>query len=441
MSLITIHYRRMTTFIYLLVFLLAFNLVFNLYYQWYGISIIVRVYLFVFSFYLIYNYSTIDIERLKELYRKRFGKKGGIFILFEMGIVPLLIVYGITVLFTFIDYLRLPAWPWNPLLGLLNGRYSNLVIYSLFLFIILKTKYRPGIKIVLFFSLSVLYFFADKHLSEIFISGIGVLVVKFVKLLVIFFFLFFGFLGESKKKWSLFYAAIVSSLVIALIIGGYGMVFRHSRPSSYQHIVSGLALMKFGFDYPVDDLKHTIIEKGEKSYVRDFIDISLSLKRDVQFTSSQWEHLLCSGTIEQANYIAGVMISKPVELSFERLIGYAKKQTAKTTGRIESASNFISLVAKNGNGKIEVLKKAMNGANENFILFALAVIGEMKDNDEVPMLLDYLTGVNFTLSDASYEALRKITGKDPAAEKGVQRNDPQSILVFHEQYRKNRKAP
>lgn len=440
MSLITIHYRRMTTFVYLLVFLLVFNLLFNLHYQWYGISIIVRVYLFVFSFYLVYNYSTIDVDRLKELYRKRFGRKGGLFVLFEMGVVPLLIIYGITILFTFIDYLRLPHWPWNPLLSLLNGRYSNLVIYSLLLFIIMKTGFRPGIKIAVFFGVSVLYFLADKYLSSVFIAGTGLLVVKFIKLLVIFFFLFFGFLGERRKKWSLLYASAASSIVITILLGGYALVFRYSPASSYQHVTSALALMKLGFEYPAEELKDTIAERGADSFSRDFINLSVYLGRGIPFTEAQWQKLLFSEKIDHADYIAGIILSRSVEIPFDRLVDYALEQSLKSPSRLESASNYIALTAKNSAGKTEELKNKMNGANENFKLFAIAVLGEMKGVGAVPLLLDYLTGIDFKLSDASYEAMRKITGKDPAAEKGVQRNDPYVIVTFHEYYKNNRTA-
>ncbi len=428
----------MATFVYLLIFLLAFNLLFNLHYQWYGISIIVRVYLFVFSFYLIYNYSTIDVGRLKELYRKRFGKKGSLFVLFEMGVVPLLIIYGITVLFTFIDYLRLPHWPWNPLLSLLNGRYSNLVIYSLLLFIIMKTSFRPGIKIAVFFGVSVLYFFADKYLSSVFFAGTGLLVVKFIKLLVIFFFLFFGFLGEYRKKWSLLYASAASSIIIVLLLGGYALVFRYSSASSYQHVMSGLALMKYGFEYPVDELANTIAERDAVYFSQDFINLSMHLRHGIPFTESQWEKLLFSDKIDRADYIAGVILPRSIAMPFDRLVDYALKQSEQSTSRLESASNYIALVAKNSAGKTDTLIHIMSGSNESFKQFAISVLGEIKDVAAVPLLLDYLTGTDFKLSDASYEAMRKITGKDPAAEKNVQRNDPHVIATFHEYYKNNR---
>ncbi|MCX7680105.1 MAG: hypothetical protein N2316_12940 [Spirochaetes bacterium] len=443
MSLLTIHYRRMRTFVYLLIFLLIFNLIFNLYYTWYGISIIVRVYLFVFSFYLVYNYSSIDIERLKELYKRRFGRKSDLFVLFEMGIAPLLVIYGITIVFTLIDYLRLPNWPWNPILSLLNGRYSNIVIYSLLLFIILKTKFNPTFKILLFFGSSIIYFIADKYLGIIFPHGLGLVVVKFSKLLVIFYCLFYGLLGSEGKKWSLVHASAIAGLIVGMIVTSYYIIFRFSPIDSYRHIVAGLTLMRYGFSFPISDVGKSIVEYHEYSFVREYIDVLVSQKKEVPFSPAHWENLVTSGTIEQVNFVAGILVEKQIPLSFEKLIHSVKEKTKDPAADFTLASNYISLVAKNAGGKTEILLKMMNDAdnkNENFIIFGISVLGEIKDAKAIPLLIDYLTGINFKISIAAYDALKKITGQDPADENNIQRNDPLSIATFYEYYKKNRKA-
>jgi hypothetical protein len=100
-------FRRISAFFYVLIVLLAFNLIFNLFFKWYGVSLIVRVYLFVFSFYLIFNYASFGTDRLKTLFRARYGKRADIRLFLEFGVMPYVIIYGITMVFTFIDYLRL----------------------------------------------------------------------------------------------------------------------------------------------------------------------------------------------------------------------------------------------------------------------------------------------------------------------------------------------
>lgn len=440
MSLLTLHYRRMRTFVHLLIVLLIFNFIFNLYFTWYGISIIVRVYLFVFSFYLVYNYASVDVERIRELYNRRFGKKANLFIVFEMGLMPLFIIYGITIIFTFIDYIRLPHWPWNPILSLLNGRYSNIVIYSLLLFIIMKTRFGPTVKIALFFGSSIVYFIADKYLGILFPHGIGLVAVRLLKLLIIFYFLFFNFLEADKKKWAIYYASTVASFIFLVVVCSHYLVFRYSSPNSYQYVMAGLSLIKYGFWFPIPDVGNSVVEQNDHSFVKEYIELITSLKKEVQFTPQQWERLVTTGSMENINYIAGILLDKQIPISFEKLVAVAKEKTKDSLEHFDSASNYISLFAKNAKGKTKLLLSTMNGTieNENYMLFTISVLGEMKDDKAIPRLLEYLTGANFKLSIAAYDALKKITGKDPAGEKNIQRNDPLSVATFYEFYKKNR---
>ena len=440
MSLLSIQYRRMTTFVYVLLFLLVFNLLFNLNFQWYGLSIIVRVYLFVFSFYLIYNYSTIEIGRVKDLYRNRFGLKGDLLLLAEMGLVPIAIIYGITIAFTLIDYIRLANWPWNPILSLLNGRYSNLVIYSLFLFIILKTKRGPGIKIAVFIAVSTAYYFMDKVLFSVFTAGPAISVIKFSKFVVLFFFLFYGFLGERHKLRSLLYSIVVSTALLSLVVGGYFLAYFNSAPRSYQQNESGMVLMKFGFSFPVTELRRNVVEKKDIVLFREMEKIAAARGGEISLTAAEWEDLLFSGSMDTANYIAGRLMGRKIPVAYEKLADFAERKSSSAGGRLEGSADFITLTAKAlGDGRDDLVRR-MRGSNRNFCLFGVAVLGEAGDRESVPLLLDYLTDIDFNLADAAYESLRKITGLDPVNELGVQRNDPEVVWRFREHYARNRKA-
>ncbi len=440
MSLASIQYRKMAAFVYVLIFLLAFNLLFNLTFDWYGISIIVRVYLFVFSFYLIYNYSTIDVDRLGDLYRKRFGSKGYLLILLELGIAPIIIIYGITVIFTFIDYLRIDNWPWNPVLKLLNGRYSNGVIYSLFLFLILKTKKGPGLKIAAFFALSILYFILDKTLYTVFTSGIPIAFIKFSKFTALFFFLFFTFLGVRQKLRSLVLSVILSSILLGIIIMSYYGIYRYSPMFSYQHDKSAIVLMRFGFSFPMENLKKVVIEKKSIPLFRELASYSSAIGREVEFSDKDWEELLFSGSMSNANLIAVYILNRDIAISYEKLIDFAEKKLTQPDDRTETVSSYISLTAKTYDGKREALFARMERANNTFRLFCLALLGEARDTGSIPYLLDRLTGMEMNMSDASYESLRKISGLDPAGELGVRRNDPEAVWKFREYYSRNRKG-
>ncbi len=440
MSLMSIHYRRMTAFVYVLLFLLAFNLFFNLTFPWFGLSIIVRVYLFVFSFYLIYNYSTIEIGRLRELYREKFGRKGNLILLAEMGLVPLVIIYGITVVFTLIDYVRLPGWPWNPIISLLNGRYSNLVIYSLFLFIILKTKWGPGFKIAIFFAVSILYFILDKLLFSIFGAGFSISIIKYAKFAVLFFFLFYPFLGERQKRRSLAYAMIAASILLFSVIGGYSLIYIYSPPGAYQKCESGLILMRFGFQFPVEELKNTVLEKCDISLLRNMHHLSSALGRNINYTGNEWERLLFSGSLENANYISGILLGRPFEVNYNKLVEFAEKKSTVRETRLEGAENYIALTAQHLGGNRDDLTGKMSVSNRNFKLFAIGVLGEARDVESIPMMLNLLIDIDLNLADMAYEALRKISELDPASELGVQRNDPEVIWRFREYYLQNRRG-
>jgi len=438
MSLMSIQYRRMATFVYVLLFLLVFNLAFNLNFRWFGLSIIVRVYLFVFSFYLIYNYSSIEIDRIRELYRVRFGSKGNLILLAEMGLVPLVIIYGVTVVFTFIDYVRLPNWPWNPVLSLLNGRYSNLVIYSLFLFIILKTKWGPGIKIAIFFAVSILYFILDKLLFSIFGAGLAISVIKYAKFAVLFFFLFYAFLGERQKRRSLVYAMIVATFLLFSVIGGYALIYYYSAPGTYQKVESGLVLMRFGFRFPVEELRNSVMKKYDIALFREIHGLSSALGRGIDYTDGEWERLLFSGSMDNANYIAGILLGRTITLEYGKLVGFAERKSVIQGARLDGAANFIVLTAKQLGTNRDDLVRRMSESNRGFKMFAIGVLGEARDVESIPLMLDLLTDIDFNLSDLAYESLRKITDLDPANELGVQRNDPEVIWRFREYYVRNR---
>lgn len=440
MSLLSIQYRRMSTFVYVLLFLLAFNLAFNLNFRWYGLSIIVRVYLFVFSFYLIYNYSTVEIERVKDLYRKKFNRKGDLLLLAEMGLVPLAIIYGITILFTFIDYIRLGNWPWNPLLSLLNGRYSNIVIYSLFLFIILRTRRGPGIKIAVFMATAFAYYFIDKFLFSAVGAGTAISVIKFSKFVALFFFLFYAFLGERQKLRSLLYSIFVSTVLMFLVVGGYLLIYLNSSPGSYQQNESGIVLMKFGFSFPSAELRRSVVRKKDMALFMEMEAVSSSQGRDLSFSADEWESLLFSGSMDNANHVAARILGRNIPVAYGKLADFAGRKSALAGERLESASNYIALTVRALPGNRGDLVGRMQGSNRNFRLFGITVLGQAVDRESVPLLLDYLTDIDINLSDAAYEALRKITGLDPASELGLQRNDPEVVWKFKDYYVRNRTA-
>jgi hypothetical protein len=116
--------KKNRTFLVILILLFAVNIVFNLNYQWEGLSTIVRVYVFIFSFLMVFYFSSIDIDQIKRSYKEKYGSSSVYMVFFMTRVLPFLLIYLVTVIFTFIDTLVSANWPEYPLLRLLDGKYS-----------------------------------------------------------------------------------------------------------------------------------------------------------------------------------------------------------------------------------------------------------------------------------------------------------------------------
>ncbi len=432
-------FRRISAFFYVLIVLLAFNLIFNLFFKWYGVSLIVRVYLFVFSFYLIFNYASFGTDRLKTLFRARYGKRADIRLFLEFGVMPYVIIYGITMVFTFIDYLRLGNWPWNPLFALLNGRYSNLVIYSLLLFLVLKIGKGPGWKIALFIAAAVLYFFVDKLLYAAFPGGPGIVGIKIVKMAVIVFFLFFEFFREKNKAMLASVSLASAAIIIASVILVYAGIFRYSEPLSYQKKETGLLLLRYGFAHPCGEMRRIVAEKSDLDLFRQLVDEPAGAVCAVNFTREQWAKLLCSGPVTRAAIEARSCGEADVDITYERLLEYSAVQVDRSLSEVRNARHFNALAARYLSGNEEDFMRRIEGGDESFRLWGIAILGEVKSPGSVPFLIERLTDKNTAIADAAYESLRKITGIDPATSLKARRNDPSVLYEFREHHLRNRK--
>ena len=171
MQIIKEQLKRINNFLILLIPLLIVNLVFNIKYEWGGVSIITRIYIMVLSFYISFIFSQINSDQYRSEYTAAYGRKGVYLLFIAVRIFPFFFIYILTILFTLINYINTPDWPVEPILRLFDGRYSNTVIYSFILFIILKQKIRPEISIPLFIVFSIFYFAIDKTLYMLFDPG------------------------------------------------------------------------------------------------------------------------------------------------------------------------------------------------------------------------------------------------------------------------------
>ena len=174
----------------MMIILLVVLYFFNNNLRWDGISLIIRSYIFIFSFYVIFNFSLIDINFHYESYKEKYNSLANYMLFFITRLVPFLFIYFLTVLFALVEYTGKGNWPERPIIELINGRYSNILVYSLILLIILRIKKPPKITIPLFFILSVFYLFIlDKLIYSFVLSGIIISLIKIFKFISVVFFL------------------------------------------------------------------------------------------------------------------------------------------------------------------------------------------------------------------------------------------------------------
>jgi hypothetical protein len=78
--------------------------------------------------------------------------------------------------------------------------------------------------------------------------------------------------------------------------------------------------------------------------------------------------------------------------------------------------------------------------NKIFKLWGMAVLGEQKKIESIPLLLDYLTDIDSNISEGAYRALKNITGLDPKEEMDKRIIDPRVYIIFRDFYVQSHKV-
>ncbi|MGV7929484.1 MAG: hypothetical protein AB2L13_11365 [Spirochaetota bacterium] len=440
MSLLSSRLRSIAVFIYVLLFLLALNLYFNMNYSWEGISLIVRIYIFIFSFYLVFTFSSINIDLFENMYRERFGPPGEQILFLEARVAPLLLLYFIIIIFTLIAGVNRPDWPWAPVIEVLNGRYSNLVVYSLFLLFVLKLRRDPFVTIPLFLGMCVFYFYLDMAVDSFATGGAIVHVLMIGKFIIFFFFLFVEFFARRNPLKLLGTAIVVSLFAYLLSLGAYRLIFVSSPDLSYQKRESGLQLLRLGFTSPLADLKTQVMRNPDREFFRTLLLFAREYRVDMEFSEKEWESLLFSGSAEMADLISEHVMNRNLPLSYERLIAFALEKSGRSDSGLQNATSFTRIAARYIPGNEPDFKSRIRSSGKEFARWGLAALGELADVENVPFLVEYLANTDFALAEIAYTSLQKITRLDPRANLNRRINDPEVMAVFRDYYLQNRKA-
>jgi hypothetical protein len=428
LNLINEQIKKISTFIYILLILFTVFLIFNLNYKWEGLTIIVRVYLFIFSFFLVYNYSLIDTIKLRVEYNDKYGKKGDIFAFINSRVSPFLIIYFATIIFTLIDYIGLPNWPMNPILGLLDGRYSNNIIYSLILLVILRIEKNPKVTIPLFSIIAIFYFFIYKVVYHFSPGGASSSILKFSNFLAVTFFLIYEFNYHNKKIIKLgLYSILVSSIMYTMVVGLNYTIYSSSKVSSFNFLKSSLNILKMGYKFPFKKFQSSIISTNNGIYITNLIYYANLYKIKINYSSRDWEKLLSSSSLDETNQIMEYLKQNNIKISFKFILNFTINQKSK---KILNQTDIIKYAAGYSNTYYKILISSFEKGDIFYKLWVIEVMKASKCKCYTPFLIDLLSNINSEISKKAYKALILFTGKDPEKTLKLKINSPQVIEYF-----------
>lgn len=433
MQIIREQLRKINHFLYILIPLFVVNAIFNLKYDWGGVSTIARVYIMVLSFYLIFIFSQINVDDYRSAYTRQYGWKGKYYLFNSLIMFPFLFIYFLTIVFTMINYLDTPNWPLEPSYRLLDGRYSNTVIYPLILFVALRTKKRPGISIPLFIIGSVFYYVADHTLYSIFEPGIGIAIIKFTKYCIFIFILVYGY---AESRWRLLESAIVSlfagSIIFASVTLFLIMSFFVSKPGSTSLSISGNILLKAGLTFPFEKLKSEIIEKGTPQDTENIFIYIKKYRIETGYTPEELEKIILRNRIESIEYIFRYMNTKIINLNFEVLKKYAVSQLSDSSPDPSGLYEFSKYFGSYYTGNKKDFFRLYAAGNKPVKIMILKSLGYTEDIDAVNFLINKITNVEKLYSETAYNSLKILSGKDPASDLKKEKYDLEVVLYFRD---------
>lgn len=432
-----IQFRKIAAFFYVLVFLLLFNLYFNLNFHWFGVSLIVRVYLYVFSFYLVYVFSMNNrslVDSLRVLYINRFGKKGELILQFENKIMPFAIITCVAIAYTFIDYIPEKGYPWNALIKLVSGRYSNVLIYSLFLYFIINIRRKPGLAIAVFLVMSFFYFVGDRMVYTQFPFGPGNSVYKILKVGTFFFIILYDFSENTKAVFRTIMLSVLCSLILyGGILGTYYTLYSFSGSNYYVRREAGLSLAKMGYPVALRDLQKRMIERKDSSFLDEVFTYGRYYNRMPELSDADWFSLLFSGKASKADEVALYLLGMDRRVPYDLMMGYIDERI-RSRENVNDAQNLIRLASRSVSGNEAQFVGRLGSSGKEMILWGIQVLRETGSPAAIPFLVRNLFDIDERVSDESYQALKTITGIDPVGMFFLKPNSPETLYLFKAYY-------
>jgi len=455
----------MRPFTIVLIALFIINAFFNFHYRWEGIIFIVRVYLFLYAFYIVYNIAQLDLDAQEQIYVEKYGSRGVHRLFLVSRVLPFVLIYFVTIISILVAYIgsNTEYWLTEAIIDILNGKYGNTIIYALLLLIILKIKKGPVVTIPLFLLGSFFYLYLfDKFVYSFFDAGVAISLIKIIKYMIFFYFFVFEFYYKKRYFIRPLFPVIISSALFHLLLTFiFFMFYTFLSFGSTPQIKSARMLMYWGFSFPITNMSDIILASKDYKYISTLIKYSEFYNKEITFTNEQWENIL--GRCDSKNFIKSIKYLKKqqVYLSYEFLLDYAVAQIKINDKGFINNSEFNGYFAdiinadivnsiienthiENTNIKknhvnyhvnyIDNFIKFFNSASFNERLWCIKIFELCKSFKAVPILIDLLTDVNDEISLRAWFALKEITGYEPPYEDNFRQNNVEIINGFRKFY-------
>ena len=440
MSLLLKQLKNISTYVYILIFLFLINIFFTLNYKWDGLFILIRVYLFVFSFYLIYNFSLLDLDSLKKDFQKKYGPHGIHFLFLLIRVIPFLLIHLIAIIFAFINYLDTPSWLQNSILEILNGKNANIIIYSLILLFTLKIRKKPGITIPIFLVISTLYLFIlDKFFYTYIPGGYLVSLLKLFKYFTVFTFLLFEFYYQ---KNSFNFLQIIKLILVSWLttfaiyatnLGITTSIYTLSSPDSFTKEKSARLILKLGFPFPFKSLEKSVSKSANReNSLNDLIYYAKEYDLKINYKPEVWEEIIASDSLAVSDLAAEYLFQKKIKISYYKYLKFIREKSLKLGEELLQAENLILYGTIFYKDYLNDFQARLKGENEYYTRWSLKVIVKAGLEDSIPFLIDLLSDIDSLLAERAYLALTVLTGLNPLRDNNLPINSPEIIKVFRD---------
>lgn len=402
-------------FLLILVLLLGLNVTFKLVYGWDGISVIVRTYIFVLIFYCVFLFSQLRYEELIDSYRTRYGWLGKFRLFFDIRLFPFLFAVFMTSLFVLVTYIDRPNWPYYHVLWLLDGKHSNTVFYALILYFILRMNMRPSIAIPLFIASCCIFWLLDRFLYLVIPYGRGIGIVKQVKYIIFIFIIVYDYSGSTIKLVkaaliSVFTGVFLFFMVAGVVYGGYKIAGEDSPYASQALRV----LLKAGFGCQYDNLRDISLKNHRPNDVQELIYYSGEYGRDINFDAGTWQIIIENSQPKNGEAIFDYLEKKRIMLDFNFLREYVDKFSKTANQAFSSSENFKKYFSGYFNDNREAFFRMFMEGDDTMKVWIVDCLAYSGSPEATGFLVQVLTGINRNAAIHAYDALKKITGKDPA---------------------------